>query len=153
MHTVIGCLYVRTTLTSVVFALCRWPVHTNTHGEYKSGLGRGGRETERRIHRCAHACVSRYRAVSFHPTRNRNESPSFARAAITFFFSSEFSRPSGSIIRTEDLKILEFWNFRVSKAGVVSIFDFNSSERISLRVSLIEVKTMVEDSITKAKIR
>lgn len=80
-------------------------------------------------------------------------SPSFARAAITFFFSSEFSRPSGSIIRTEDLKILEFWNFRVSKAGVVSIFDFNSSERISLRVSLIEVKTMVEDSITKAKIR
>lgn len=47
LHTVIGCLYVRTTLTSVVFALCRWPVHTNTHGEYKKERVKVGGERER----------------------------------------------------------------------------------------------------------
>ena len=47
VYTVIGCLYVRTTLTSVVFALCRWPVHTNTHGEYKEERVKVGGERER----------------------------------------------------------------------------------------------------------
>lgn len=93
LHTVIGCLYVRTTLTSVVFALCRWPVHTNTHGEYKAGWGGEG-ERQRGVYTGVHTRVYLDIGLSLSIQRVIVTSPSFARAAITFFFSSEFSRPS-----------------------------------------------------------
>lgn len=129
LHTVIGCLYVRTTLTSVVFALCRWPVHTNTHGEYKEERVKVGGEREREGETGgAHTRVSRLgrdRAVSFHPTA------ALIVTRVPPLLHFLFSLPSFHYFHYSERSRSEISNFGI---GSISILDLNSRESVLGRV-------------------